>query len=252
MSTFMLMGFATLVFLVLLLLGKTLTAIELRSLERDFRQNQARISELEEDLETSRRKYLIALKAEGVAKHKTSQLRTRLTSLRQQMEHIQATRAQQAAQKDREKGQKLEGLVMHLLGGPSVRKDSQFKRVMKVIDQLVDLEGKGNSEDLFEAIQKKVKEMGREGLLRAAEKGSISLPVETPVSETLETKSEAEDPGEPPVQAAPPATEVKPQKKQAAEPDRSETEPDTSTTEERSAPNARRDRIRDAIVRKGR
>ena len=59
-------GFAALGFIVMLLLGRMFTVMELRSLERDYRQNQGRFSDLEEDLDTSRRKYLVALKSEGV------------------------------------------------------------------------------------------------------------------------------------------------------------------------------------------
>ena len=66
------LGFMALGFLVLLLAGKTLTAVETRSLEWQYRTNQHRIIDLDADLETSQRKYLIALKAEGMAKHKMS------------------------------------------------------------------------------------------------------------------------------------------------------------------------------------
>ena len=60
------LGFAALGFIVMLLLGRMFTVMELRSLERDYRQNQSRFSYLEEDLDTSCRKYLVALKSEGV------------------------------------------------------------------------------------------------------------------------------------------------------------------------------------------
>ena len=130
--------------------------MELRSLERDYRQNQSRFSDLEEDLETSRRKYLIALKSEGVGKHKVSQLRTRCASLKQHLEQLEITAAQQETQKVENLQSKLEGFVMNALGGSTVRRDSQFKRVMKVINQLVDLENQENSEELVAAIQKKI------------------------------------------------------------------------------------------------
>ena len=74
------LGFMALGFLVLLLAGKTLAALETRALERQYRTNQHRIIDLDADLETSRRKYLISLKAEGVSKHKMSQLKIRYAS----------------------------------------------------------------------------------------------------------------------------------------------------------------------------
>ena len=105
----MVLGFAALGFIVMLLLGRMFTVMELRSLERDYRQNQGRFSDLEEDLDTSRRKYLVALKSEGVGKHKVSQLRTRCTSLKQHLEQLELTAAQQETQKAENLQSKLEG-----------------------------------------------------------------------------------------------------------------------------------------------
>ncbi len=170
-SVSLLLGFITLGFLLLLLLGKTLSAWELRALNHEYRANQNQIAELEEDLDTSRRKYLIALKAEGVAKHKASQGKARLASLKQHLEQLEKTAVQQEAQKQKSLEQNLEGLVMKALGGTSVRRDSQFKRVMKVIHQLIDLEKESNNEDLIAAIQEKIDGLGRKGLIEAADRG---------------------------------------------------------------------------------
>ena len=169
----MILGFSTLGCLLLLLLIRALTVWELRSTDSENRQIQYQISQTEEDLETSRRKYLIALKAEGVAKHKVSQVRTTLASKRQHLDQLELTALQQGARKEKEVEQKLEALVMDALGGASVRRDSQFKRVMKVINQLIELEKQNQSGDLIPAIQQKIKEMGREGLVEAAEQGGI-------------------------------------------------------------------------------
>lgn len=170
-----LMGFATLGFLLLLLLAKMLSSLELRARDSDFRHNQARISDIEQDLDTSRRKYLIAIKAEGVGKHRLSQSKSRLASLRQHLEQLNHTATQKAERKVKDQEQRLEGLVMQALGGTSVRRDSQFKRVMKVIRQLVDLEKDGDSEQVMAAIQEKISQMGRKGLIEAAEKAGAGL-----------------------------------------------------------------------------
>ena len=149
----MILGLITLGFLTLLIMGRMLTVLELRSLERDHRRHQSQISELEGDLDTSRRKYLIALKTEGVARHKLTQVKTRHANLKQNLDQIELTAVQQEAQQQKAVEQKIEALVMEALGGPSVRRDSQFKQVMGVIHQLIDLEKHKKSEDLIEAIQ---------------------------------------------------------------------------------------------------
>ncbi|HAA73658.1 TPA: hypothetical protein DCE37_00870 [Candidatus Latescibacteria bacterium] len=58
-------GILTLSFLAPLVIVKMLTALETRSQDLQYRNNPKRIQELTEELETSRRKYLIAVKAEG-------------------------------------------------------------------------------------------------------------------------------------------------------------------------------------------
>ena len=173
----LLLGLVTLGFLGLLLAGKILTVLELRSLDHEFRQKQNRIAELERDLETSRRKYLIALKAEGIAKHRVSQLKAQFTGLKQNLEQIELKKIEQQARKDRDLEQKLEALVMVALGGTSVRRDSHFKRVIAVIKKLIDLEKQSSSEELLAAIQEKLAEMGQTGFDeaadRAASKGAV-------------------------------------------------------------------------------
>jgi hypothetical protein len=65
-------GIITLSLLALLVIVKMLTVLETRSQDIQYRNNTKRIQELTEDLDTSRRKYLIAFKSEGVSKHKLS------------------------------------------------------------------------------------------------------------------------------------------------------------------------------------
>lgn len=230
-----LLGFATLGFLLLLLLAKMLSSLELRSREADYRHNQARISDLEQDLDTSRRKYLIAIKGEGVAKYRLSQGKTKLASLRQHLEQLQKTAAQHAKKKKKDQEQRLEGLVMQALGGPSVRRDSQFKRVMKVIRQLVDLEKDADSEQVMAAIQEKIAQLGRQGLIEAAEKGGLDTP---------EPEHEPEQEEE---------TAAGSQADVASEAQEEEVRADDGQGAEQSAerrPPSRRDLVRDAIVKK--
>lgn len=152
------LGLVAVGFLALLLGGKILAVMELRAQEQVYRKNLFRISEIESDLETSRRKYLIALKAEGVAKNRVSQLRTREASLKQHMDQIALTAAQEAARKKREKEQALELAVLQAMGGPAHR-DSHFLRVMKVIRQVIDLEAKNSNEDIVKVVQKALAEV---------------------------------------------------------------------------------------------
>ncbi len=70
-------GVLVLSFLALLVIVKMPTVLETCSQDIQFRNNNKRIQGLTEDLDTSRRKYLIAVKAEGVTKHKLSSLKTR-------------------------------------------------------------------------------------------------------------------------------------------------------------------------------
>ena len=146
------LGLVAIGFLGLLLAGKILTVMELRAQEQVYRKNLFRISEIESDLETSRRKYLIALKAEGVAKNRVSKLRMREASLKQHMDQIALTEAQEEARKNREKEQALELAVLQAMGGPAHR-DSHFLRVMKVIKQVIDLEAKNSNEEIMKAVQ---------------------------------------------------------------------------------------------------
>lgn len=245
----MILGFDALAFLVLLLLGKTLTVLELRALERDYRQHQGRIADLEEALDTSRRKYLIALKAEGVSKHRASQLKTRLASVRQHLEQLEKTAAQQEARRAQELKQKLEGLVMRALGGATVRRDSQFKRVMKVIHQLVDLHDEENSEELIAAIQKKIEEMGREGLLKAAEQGALSVADEAPEPDGGDVEADEAPAPEPDDEAAQPASEPEPEEQAQSEPE-PEPQEEQEQPEAQEARRSRRDLVREAIVKK--
>lgn len=161
-------GILTLSFLALLVIVKMLTVLETRSLDMQYRNNAKRIQELTEDLDTSRRKYLIAVKAEGVVKHKLSQLKTRWASLKQNLEQIQITSAQREQRREKELELTLEKVVMEALGGPTARRDSHFKRVMKVISQLIDLDKQNNSEDLIAAVQAKLGEMAKNGTLDAS------------------------------------------------------------------------------------
>ncbi len=174
----MLLGIMTLAFLTMLLLVKFLTGFELRAKGQSHRNNQNRMLEIESELEVSRKKYLNALKAEGVAKHKVSQVRIKLTGLKQHFDQIQMTASQQRAQKEKDKGGKLEAMVLEALGGTSVRKDTHFKRVMKVINQLIDVDKQTNSEELFTAIQKKSRRWERRG--RSAMQGTGKLPIRLP------------------------------------------------------------------------
>ena len=166
-----LLGSATIGFLVLLLIGKILTVLELRSQDQTYRRNQRRIAELGEALDTSRRKYLIALKAEGVAKQKLAHQKTRFANMKQHLEQIELTAVQQKAKQQQDLNHKLEVLVMKAMGGPSARRDSHFKRVMSVIMGLIDLEAEGGSEEVVAVVQKKLAEMGQTGVLQGLETG---------------------------------------------------------------------------------
>ncbi len=158
-------GVLTLGFLALLLIVKILTVLESRAQDSKYRQNVRRIQEVAEDLETSRRKYMIALKAEGVAKHKLSQLKTRYAELKQNYDQIQITSAQREERRQRELELTLEKVVMEALGGPAARRDTHFKRVMKAIRQLIDLDRQNNSEELIAVVQQKLSALAREGAL---------------------------------------------------------------------------------------
>jgi len=159
-----LLGFISLGVLTVLMIGKALTVMEIRSQDQAHRRNIHHISEIEEDLDTSRRKYLIALKSEGVAKHRVSQLRVRLTSMKHHMEQIEMSAIQEEQRKKQEKEQALEMAVLTALGGPAHR-DSHFKRVMKVITQLIDLEKQGSGEELVAAVKEKLDEISDTGML---------------------------------------------------------------------------------------
>jgi hypothetical protein len=157
-------GVITLSFLALLVVVKMLTVLETRSQDLQFRNNTRRTQETTEELDVSRRKYLIAVKSEGVSKHKLSQLKTRWANLKQ----IQITSAQHEQRTEKEIELTLEKVVMEALGGPTARRDSHFKRVMKVIAQLIDLDKENNSEDLISTVQEKLAEMSKDGSLDAS------------------------------------------------------------------------------------
>ncbi|MGA1194979.1 MAG: hypothetical protein ACO36I_00630 [Candidatus Latescibacterota bacterium] len=159
-------GFVALLFLTVLLVSKILTVLELRAKEQAYRRNLHKISDIESNLESSRRKYLIALKAEGVAKNRVSQLKTRLATLKQHMEQLALSAAQDAARKRREKEQVLEMAVLQAMGGAENR-DSHFLRVMKVIKQLINLEEQNNNEAVIKAVQVALEEMDKNGELEA-------------------------------------------------------------------------------------
>ena len=161
-------GVLTLSFLALLVIVKMLTVLETRSQDMQYRNNTKRIQEMAEDLDTSRRKYLIAVKAEGVCKHKLSQLKTRWASLKQNLEQIQITSAQREQRREKELELTMEKVVMEALGGPTARRDSHFKRVMKVISQVIDLDKQNNSEQLISTVQEKLADMARDGSLEAS------------------------------------------------------------------------------------
>ena len=105
-------GILTLSFLALLLIIKMLTVLEVRAQDVQYRTNTKKIQDLQEDLDTSRRKYLIAVKAEGVAKHRLSQLKTRFANLKQHFEQIQISTANQEERRQKELELTLERVVM--------------------------------------------------------------------------------------------------------------------------------------------
>lgn len=161
-------GVITLSALALLVIVKMLTVLETRSQDMQYRNNTKRIQELTEDLDVSRRKYLIAVKSEGVSKHKLSQLKTRWATLKQNLEQIQITSAQREKRKEKELELTLEKVVMEALGGPTARRDSHFKRVMKAITQLIDLDKQNNDENLISTVQEKLAQMAQDGTLDAS------------------------------------------------------------------------------------
>lgn len=158
------LGVVALLFLTILLVAKILAVLELKSKEQTYRKNLHKISDIESNLESSRRKYLIGLKAEGVAKNRVSQLKTRLATLKQHMEQLTLSAAQDAARKHREKEQVLEMAVLQAMGGAEHR-DSHFLRVMKVIRQLINLEDQGSNEAVVKAVQVALADMDKNGEL---------------------------------------------------------------------------------------
>jgi len=167
-------GVVALILLTILLVSKILAVLELKAKEQLYRRNLHKIAEIENNLESSRRKYLIALKAEGVAKNRVSQLKTRLATLKQHMEQLAMSAAQDAARKRREKEQVLEMAVLQAMGGAGQR-DSHFLRVMKVLKQLINLEDQNSNEAVVKAVQEALSEMDKNGELDVA-------PVQKPVS----------------------------------------------------------------------
>ena len=168
-------GLVALLFLVALLISKILAVLELKAKEQTYRRNLHKISEIESNLESSRRKYLIALKAEGVAKNRVSQLKTRLATLKQHMEQLALSAAQEESRKRREKEQVLEMAVLQAMGGAEHR-DSHFLRVMKVIRELINLEDQSNPDAVVKAVQVALAEMDKNGELDLA---STSKPAPT-------------------------------------------------------------------------
>ena len=57
---------------------------------------------------------------------------------------------------------------MEALGGPTARRDSHFKRVMKAITQLIDLDKQNNNENLITTVQEKLAQMAEDGSLDAS------------------------------------------------------------------------------------
>jgi len=161
-------GVVTQTALALLVIVKMLTVLETRSQDMQYRNNTKRIQELTEDLDISRRKYLITVKSEGVSKHKLSQLKTRWATLKQNLEQIEITSAQRENRREKELELTLEKVVMEALGGPTARRDSHFKRVMKAITQLIDLDKQNNNENLILTVQEKLAEMAQDGSLDAS------------------------------------------------------------------------------------
>lgn len=170
-------GLIALLFLIVLLVSKILTVLELKAKEQTYRRNLHKIADIESNLESSRRKYLIALKAEGVAKNRVSQLKTRLATLKQHMEKLALSAAQEASRKLREKEQVLEMAVLQAMGGAEHR-DSHFLRVMKVIRELISLEDQNNNDAVVKAVQVALAEMDKNGELDV---DSTPAPAATPV-----------------------------------------------------------------------
>jgi hypothetical protein len=108
------------------------------------------------------------VKSEGVSKHKLSQLKTRWATRKQNLEQIQITPSQRENQREKELELTLEKVVMEALGGPTARRDSRFKRVMKAITQLIDLDKQNNNENLISTVQEKLAEMADDGTLDAS------------------------------------------------------------------------------------
>lgn len=108
-------GTITLSALVLLLIVKMLTVLEVSAQDVQYRNNTKRIQDLQEDLDTSRRKFVIAVKAEGVAKNRLSQLKMRFANLKQHFEQIQISAAAQKQRRQKELKLTLERVVMEAL-----------------------------------------------------------------------------------------------------------------------------------------
>ena len=141
---------------------------------------------------------------------------------------------------------------MNALGGSTVRRDSQFKRVMKVINQLVDLENKENGEELVAAIQKKIAGLGREGLLKVADRGLVPKPEDKAETapESAEGKPETEQKA-----VGPASTEeehASGRRGKVSEGLHDHTAPQAPLPDRQTESQARKDLVRDAIVKKNR
>ena len=89
-------------------------------------------------------------------------------------EQIQVTSAQREQRVEKERQLQLEKVVMEALGGPTARRDSHFKRVMKVISQVIDIDKEHKSEDLLTTVSRPTSASTRLAVSRAASRASCA------------------------------------------------------------------------------
>ncbi len=141
------------------IIGKSMAVALVRHYEDIIQRHQKKLVEINAHLKLAQQKHVIAKKAEGLAAHKASTLKYRLSCLEEQISDVELQEVKHELEKNREVTVVLDQVVRKALGQIGGGDEERVQQVMSVITALIDVEKQGNGDDLIAAIREKLIQM---------------------------------------------------------------------------------------------
>jgi dTDP-4-amino-4,6-dideoxygalactose transaminase len=148
-----------LLLMVACVIGKGMAVALIQKYEALIRRCQQKLFDASGRAKYAQQRYVIVQKAEGVAVHRVSTLKYRLSSLEEQIAQVELYEIKQELEKEREVGIVLDQVVRRALSQVGSVDEGRIQEVMRVITTLIDLEKQGSADEMVTAIREKLIQM---------------------------------------------------------------------------------------------